>query len=230
MGIGKDLPPDPRACKRCGGRTVGGGTCDRCKRKSPVRVYRVDGAEPEKQQRTDRRALSDLEFWKTSGAEIDSYTYFIQCSFGGPVKIGVAIDPARRCSYLQTGNAYPLVVRHVLPLDCEAILHRRYTIARLTGEWFDDPGGIILDDAAKAAAYCRENYFGGPFVYGRLEEAFENLRTPRTLHALEFHMTHGVEGDWERGYSVDEIARRWRLPLEFVAHQVAKLNDKAKAA
>jgi hypothetical protein len=69
---------------------------------------------------------------------VPGYVYFIQADIGGPVKIGWAKDPAKRCRDLQTGSPHRLVVRAFIPgtIGDEARLHRQFRSSRLEGEWF----------------------------------------------------------------------------------------------
>lgn len=75
--------------------------------------------------------------------------YFIQAEHGGPIKIGWTegrpnpkygdIFLERRRKSLQTGNPYPLVVRHVIAGERleEMVLHSVFQEHRLMGEWFE---------------------------------------------------------------------------------------------
>jgi hypothetical protein len=75
--------------------------------------------------------------------------YFIQAGEGGPIKIGCAVDVARRLSVLQTGSVEPL------KLLCdfeggpneERRLHRLFAADHLRGEWFR-PSAAVLDHIA----------------------------------------------------------------------------------
>lgn len=67
-----------------------------------------------------------------------SFVYFIQRGLAGAIKIGYAKDPAHRLRDLQVGADKPLMLVAVVPggIDLERALHREFTGARLTGEWF----------------------------------------------------------------------------------------------
>lgn len=74
------------------------------------------------------------------------YVYFIQNEATLAVKIGVAADPVSRLATLQTGSDGKLSIIGVLPggRALERELHRRFSYARLSGEWFE-PAPEILD-------------------------------------------------------------------------------------
>ena len=67
-----------------------------------------------------------------------TYLYAIQHGEGGPVKIGVAKNPAKRLRDLQIGN--PVTLNGIAAWRClpgdEAELHELFGEARLRGEWF----------------------------------------------------------------------------------------------
>ena len=57
------------------------------------------------------------------------------------IKIGIAVDPARRLRQLQTGNAHRLAVLRLIdsPVNAkrmERALHRQFKEYRTSGEWF----------------------------------------------------------------------------------------------
>lgn len=66
------------------------------------------------------------------------FVYFIQAGADGPIKIGVAHEPAMRLAALQTAHAYELFIRQAIAggHDLEASLHERFAHLRLLGEWF----------------------------------------------------------------------------------------------
>lgn len=85
--------------------------------------------------RTVRSARLDGRVW----------VYFIQSGDDGPVKIGVAIDPADRLATLQQGNPTPLrllAVYRGFPFE-ERQLHEEFAGERLTGEWFRPAAGLL---------------------------------------------------------------------------------------
>jgi hypothetical protein len=64
--------------------------------------------------------------------------YAIQCGDDGPVKFGLAKNPASRLAELQTGNPAPLKLLVAVQLrdDCERTIHRWLREERVRGEWF----------------------------------------------------------------------------------------------
>lgn len=70
-------------------------------------------------------------------------TYFIQQGDDGPVKIGIANNPAQRLERLQCGNPEPLYGRVLIPGNHERELHKRYAEKKIRGEWFD--ASVLLD-------------------------------------------------------------------------------------
>jgi hypothetical protein len=75
--------------------------------------------------------------------EIAQYLYIMGSDRGGPLKIGIAKDPAARRAELQTGAAYWLELYWVYPCPggkiLEPIMHRLLARYRLSGEWFRVP-------------------------------------------------------------------------------------------
>lgn len=84
-----------------------------------------------------------IETWRAAG--VTQFVYFVQEVDGGPVKIGTATDPLKRCAMLQCGNPRQLVVRYVIPGDTavENSLHHRFWEHRTAGEWFDIPDVVL---------------------------------------------------------------------------------------
>lgn len=75
-----------------------------------------------------------------------SFVYFIQAGYNGPIKIGVARDPAKRLCGLQVANAERLSLLGVLPggFALEKALHAKLSADRIYGEWFE-PTDAVLD-------------------------------------------------------------------------------------
>lgn len=65
--------------------------------------------------------------------------YFIRSGRGGPIKIGVSRDPARRLAQLQCGSVTKLTLLGVVPggFADEAAIHRRLHAYRIHGEHFE---------------------------------------------------------------------------------------------
>lgn len=64
------------------------------------------------------------------------YTYFLYCPRTKRVKIGKAIDVAKRIRSLACGSSYPTKLVGVIPQNRECELHRRFRSNRRHGEWF----------------------------------------------------------------------------------------------
>jgi len=72
--------------------------------------------------------------------EKSSFVYFIQGVSGGPIKIGISVDPERRIQNITYPE--PLKTLLIIPGDTsdEARLHKVFSHLRLEREWFrDDP-------------------------------------------------------------------------------------------
>src|SRR5690242_3049440 len=84
--------------------------------------------------------------------------YFIQAGEGGPIKIGCAIQPAKRMQELQTGNALKLRLRAVVPgsLEVERRLHDWFSEWRMQGEWFQP--SHALEGFIAGVTFCHEEY------------------------------------------------------------------------
>lgn len=89
-----------------------------------------------------------IDYWRKHYGERAQFIYFIEED--GPdaadiVKIGIAIDPAKRVAELQCGNARALRINIVLIGDAavEGWLHSAWSDHRQQGEWFA-PGSDIL--------------------------------------------------------------------------------------
>lgn len=68
--------------------------------------------------------------------------YIIECN--GLVKIGVAVDPAKRLKTIQTGQPVRATIYASREFSCAKVayavenqLHRRFVRQRKVGEWFD---------------------------------------------------------------------------------------------
>lgn len=73
------------------------------------------------------------------GRRSASHVYVVAADHS--VKIGVAADPRKRLEGLRTGSSVPLKLVRTIRTDdairLEASLHARYSMHRLSGEWFD---------------------------------------------------------------------------------------------
>lgn len=75
--------------------------------------------------------------------------YFIQCGEGGPIKIGIARDPAKRLAGLQTGHFERLQLRALTTGGAkqERAYHDRFAAHRLHGEWFSPHPDLLAEIA-----------------------------------------------------------------------------------
>jgi hypothetical protein len=77
---------------------------------------------------------------------VTTSVYFIQC--GGPrrpIKIGMARDPWARLATLQIANPYDLqlIATAVAPFLAEELLHKRFAVSRIRGEWFEPSAALL---------------------------------------------------------------------------------------
>lgn len=87
----------------------------------------------------------DLE--KIADAVFEQLVYFVQCGDSGPVKIGVAKDPAARLATLQTGHFETLHIRAITVggLTQERIYHDTFRAHHQRGEWFAPHPDILAE-------------------------------------------------------------------------------------
>lgn len=73
--------------------------------------------------------------------------YAIQAGLNGPIKLGRAVDPAKRLQTLQTGHPEVLRLLAVEPCgndeEAEKTLHQHCAAFRLRGEWFMPHGRVL---------------------------------------------------------------------------------------
>lgn len=79
------------------------------------------------------------------------YIYFVQSVFGGPVKIGKAVDVKRRLASLQNGSPHELQTVKILASSSdlsslEATLHKLFKRFRVRNEWYH-PLALVLFSA-----------------------------------------------------------------------------------
>ncbi len=98
------------------------------------------------------KPLQGAPAWQRSAKP--QQVYFIQAGDGGPVKIGIAVDPARRCKDMQTGHYAKLAVVGTCPggLAQEQAYHRQFAEHRLHGEWFSPAPDILAEIARLTGA------------------------------------------------------------------------------
>lgn len=91
--------------------------------------------------------------------------YVIRAGDDGAVKVGVAVNVARRVAGLQTASAFPLkLIRAVRGgVQEEAAIHARLAQYRLQGEWFS-PVGAVLEAGADLPPVCPFTDSPDPFL------------------------------------------------------------------
>lgn len=107
-----------------------------------------------------RGEYRDPEFMRHYGELLDKFrigrgkedladVYFIGWD-GGPVKIGVALDPVVRLTTMQSACPYQLRLYATVPGGRvqERVYHRRFASLRMRGEWFDR-APAIADEIAR---------------------------------------------------------------------------------
>jgi len=73
-----------------------------------------------------------------------SWTYFIQATEGGPIKIGFTTrDPSHRLKDLMVGSPVPLQIVGLLPGNAEKKLHKQFSNCRSHGEWFEPTDDLV---------------------------------------------------------------------------------------
>lgn len=105
--------------------------------------------------------ITRIEMLEARGREIDAeiallnggmgliaWTYFIRAGADGPVKIGLASDPEKRLSALQTGNHETLRIVRLVPGNAEKPFHRFYKHLRIHREWFRYDESMLTDIVA----------------------------------------------------------------------------------
>lgn len=113
-----------------------------------------------------------------------------------PVKVGLANDPSRRLSQIQTGYPRRLIVLHWFPCphrdiarDVEQTFHARNGRLRMEGEWFDIAPfeavgrvGLILCEMIRDAQPGISDYEFGRFLIDTgLGDVFRKVKEMREL-------------------------------------------------
>lgn len=106
-----------------------------------------------------------------------TYLYFIGEPDGGPVKVGISLDVAKRLAQLQGGNARRLVIEAAVeipegidPLRFEAGIHTVLRFSRMQGEWFgrnpvlEDIRDHLVRDGVAEWLSGWEVWAGSPFL------------------------------------------------------------------
>lgn len=90
---------------------------------------------------------SGVDYERISTAAMEQMVYFIRAGADGPIKIGIARDPAGRLATLQTGHHDTLSIVAITAGGSaqEAAYHAAYRAHRLRGEWFDPHPDILAE-------------------------------------------------------------------------------------
>ncbi|RSS59816.1 GIY-YIG nuclease family protein [Streptomyces sp. WAC01280] len=114
----------------------------------------------------------------------ERHTYLIGAEGSPLVKIGVAVDPAKRLATLQVGSPARLAILWTVLGDMERALHRSFSAYRVHGEWFDlTPLGDALTVVANAA--------------GRLSNVSPVAQTNDPVRLdIKGHLATHAAGDW----------------------------------
>lgn len=90
-----------------------------------------------------------------------SALYFIQPVGGGPIKIGIALNPRRRLSQLNVSSFRRLGLLAVVQgaADREVRIHEALAPHRLNGEWFENCGEVLelIKDTLMEADVSRDD-------------------------------------------------------------------------
>lgn len=87
----------------------------------------------------------DLSVAKHIEESKSSNVYFIQSELGGPIKIGVSVDPKSRMAEIQRMSPFKLRILKTIEGDysAESALHKRFSHLRLHGEWFEPADELL---------------------------------------------------------------------------------------
>lgn len=121
--------------------------------------------------------------------------YFIQVENNGPIKIGVAVNPAKRFKTIQGCNHEKLVMIGTIPgaHSLETKIHRDLRKYNIHGEWFK-PEKKVLQYIQQLQIADYEFYKGGSFAVIRRDS--EESKTDPCPFCGERHI-HGI-GDGHR--------------------------------
>ena len=139
-------------------RSVVGGveTVYRYHRKAKVRLI----SEPGTDAFAEEYARIEGELVPQQKQRPTQYVYFIRSDECGPVKIGKAIDPILRLRKLRPLCPYPVRIVGVIPDPEDTLereLHKKFSYARLHGEWFRPDMALLAYIEEHAGAPIRRN-------------------------------------------------------------------------
>lgn len=135
------------------------------------------------------------------------------------VKVGVASDPSRRLSDLQTGNPRRLEIVWTIPggYDLERALHSWFDKYRAEGEWFEDFDGHIRDFFASRVGAEKPALPGSPPPI-RLA-----LTQPR--YDTYFQEQCRFWGDRRPQLTPSRLSQMYRIPRSAAEHFLSNYDD-----
>jgi hypothetical protein len=106
---------------------------------------RVEDATPDPGDWRARLTEDELTACEAAISRGEQLVYFIQGVNGGPIKIGMALDPVERLRVIQAYSPVQLVFRWVTTggQQAEAKYHQRFRRDRLWGEWFEPASDLL---------------------------------------------------------------------------------------
>jgi len=112
-----------------------------------------------------RRSAAGLNPILSAGPEKRApHFVYVICADSGPVKIGIAADPRKRLSGVQTGHPQRLVLHFAAEVAdaatarrVEAHCHAQLAACRLSGEWFDCDPDTAADLVKSTSAQWRQD-------------------------------------------------------------------------
>jgi hypothetical protein len=151
----------------------------------------------------------------------ESYLYFAQSEHGGPVKIGISVNPLRRIEHFQAASANGrIALIGALPgrdrFD-EAVVHHYFAPQRLHGEWFE-PVEQIFDIAAG-------RWWPDEIALPRMPAA-SGVPNPNTVRMpmSVWRSREAIQTCADSGMTVDAIARMMRWDLERLLREVSAMR------
>lgn len=151
--------------------------------------------------------------------QISSLVYFVGAA-DGPIKIGRAVDVAKRVATLQIGSPYKLIVHGVMcgGGELEVKLHVKFGAHRLSGEWFSRCPEIEEFIAENAMPGHTVEAALSPTPRPRFSDATVRLHDP-IVRGLSKVLVEQVEEVWEAQF---EALRNTMLAIDHVNKMISK--------
>lgn len=170
-----------------------------------------------------------------TGREGHWFIYFVQQVNGGPIKIGLALNPESRLRGLQTGNPDELVLRGFIrngSEELERALHHKFRKFRQRGEWFRPNrrlnelitrlellNFVLPEDEVNA---LRRAY--GCLSQEELKELQYEESKPELAGLVDSERSMEVVQLYLQGWDVRDIARELDLPYPTCADLVKSVS------